>query len=74
MVDGIMRSFAFGLVFTGAYRVVVDEPVLLVLGAGDGLIQALDHGPVTGVLHVVLCLGQQQLARRGVQVLLASIL
>ena len=57
-----------------AYRVVVDGHVLLVLGAGDGLVQALDDGTVAGVLHVVLGLGQQQLPGRGVQVLLAAVL
>ena len=58
----------------GAHRVVVDDHVLLVLGAGDGLVQALDDGPVAGVLHVVLRLGQQQLPGRSVEVLLPAVL
>ena len=68
-----MHALPLGL-WRSAYGVVVDGHVLLVFGAGDGLVQALDDRAVAGVLHVVLRLGQQQLPGGGVQVLLAAVL
>lgn len=56
------------------HSVVVDDDVLLVLGASHGLLQPLQHGAVARVLHIVLRLGQQQLPWRCVQVLITPVL
>lgn len=56
------------------HSVVVDQDILLVFGTGDSLLQPFQHGAVTGVLHVVLRLSQQELPRRSVQVLLTPVL
>lgn len=53
---------------------VVDEHILFVFGAGDGLFLPFEDGAVPRVLHILLSLSQQQLTRRGVQVLLTAIL
>lgn len=57
-----------------SYGVVVDKHVLFILGASDSLVETLEYGAMTRVFNIVLCLGQQQLPRRSIQVFLTSIL
>ncbi len=53
---------------------VINEHVLLVFGTGHSLLLSFQHSPVTRILHILLCLSQQKLSRRGVQVFLPTIL
>lgn len=55
-------------------RVVIDLHVFLILGAGNSPLLAFNDRSMPGVLHIVFCLGQQQLSWRSIQVFLATIL
>lgn len=55
-------------------RVVMNLNVFLILGAGNSTFLAFNDCSVPGVLHIVFCLGRQQLSRRSIQVLLATVL
>lgn len=63
-----------GSFFFCPYCVVVDENVLLVLGASHCFFEPLQNSTMTRVLHVVLSLSQQQLSRWCIQVLFTPIL